>query len=63
VSRHDDELDGDELLSPRQRAAVARLRGRQHRYTGDRLAPTTRELYEDFNQAEESNERDYWRHS
>jgi hypothetical protein len=63
VSRHDDELDGDELLSPRQRAAVARLRGRQHRHTGDRVTPTTRELYEDFNQAEEANERDYWKHS
>lgn len=61
MSRHDDDLDGEELLTPRQRAVVDRFRGRRGRYQRDRVEPTTQQAWADFTIAADADEKDrYW---
>jgi hypothetical protein len=57
MSRNDDDLAGEEDLSPRQRAAVDRFRGRTGRYQRDRITPTNRDISERLHRAEDDNER------
>lgn len=57
MSRREDELGGEEDLSPQQLYAVRRY---QARGSGRAYRPTIRDQWQAFEAAEESDERDRW---
>jgi predicted Fe-S protein YdhL (DUF1289 family) len=56
MTRNEDELDGWDALSPRQRAAVTRYTARSGRHQRDRIEPTNRDRWDAFYIAEAQNE-------
>lgn len=56
MTRNDDELDGLEHLSDRQRWAVSRFTARAGRYHRERVEPTNRDRWAQFQTAEQADE-------
>jgi hypothetical protein len=57
VSRNEDDLEGWDEISDRQRWAVSRYQARQGRYQRDRIEPTNRDRWAQFQSTEAADEQ------